>query len=99
MCVTYTYINGFVGVDARVAESVRRDHLAAGGVGGRGRVGVGAYMLNTWSEEYNTVFYFYSYSACFMNTVTLNMHISMSYTGFIRRNTVFVFVWLRPRNT
>jgi len=34
-----------------------------------------------------------------MNTVTLNMYISVSYTGLIRRKTLFVFVWLHPRNT
>jgi len=57
-----------------------------------------AYMLNTRGEEYNTAFY--SYLACFiMKTVTLNMYISMSYTGLSRRNTVFVFLWLLPRNT
>ena len=34
-----------------------------------------------------------------MNTVALNMYVSMSYKGLTRRNTVFVFVWLHPRNT
>jgi len=52
-------------------------------------------MLNTRGGEYNTVFY--SYLDCFMNTITLNMYISMACTGFTRRNTSFVFVWLRPR--
>jgi len=33
-----------------------------------------------------------------MNTVTLNMHIAMSYAGLTRQNTVFVFWLLRPRN-
>jgi len=42
--------------------------------------GQGPYMLNTCSAEKNTVFY--SYLACFMNTVILNMEVSMSYTGF-----------------
>jgi len=46
---------------------------------------------------YNTVFY--SDLACFMNTIILNIGISMSYTGLNRRNTVFVFLWLPPRNT
>jgi len=55
------------------------------------------YMLNTRAEEYYTVFY--SYVACFMNTSTLNVYISMPYAGLTRRNTVFVFVWLSPRNT
>ena len=34
-----------------------------------------------------------------MNTAPLNMYISMSYTWFTRRNMLFVFLWLRPRNT
>jgi len=29
-----------------------------------------SYMLNTWSKEQNTVFY--SFVACFVNTLTLN---------------------------
>ena len=56
-----------------------------------------AYVGNTRIAAYNTVFY--SYLACFMNTFTLNMYVSMSHTGVTRRNTVFVFLWLRPRNT
>jgi len=56
-----------------------------------------AYMLNTRNEENNTVFY--SYLACFVNTFTLNMYVYMSYTGLTRRNTVFIFLWLRHRNT
>ena len=42
---------------------------------------------------------FYSYLACFMNTVTLNMYMFMLYTGLTRRSALFVFLWLRPRNT
>jgi len=38
------------------------------------------YMLNTRNEEKNTVFY--SYVACFVNTFTLTMNVSVSYTGF-----------------
>ena len=34
-----------------------------------------------------------------MNTVTLDMNMFLSNTGFIGRNTVFIFVWLLPRNT
>jgi len=34
-------------------------------------------VLNMQSEEENTIFY--SYPACFLNTLTLNMHVSMSY--------------------
>jgi len=37
-------------------------------------------MLNTRSAEKNTVFY--SYLTCFVNTVILDMEVSMSYTGF-----------------
>jgi len=55
------------------------------------------YILNTRGEEKHTVFY--AYVACFMNTLTLNMYLSMSYTGLHRRDTLFVFVWLRHRNT
>ena len=69
---------------------------------GQGLTGAGvcmlcAYMLNTRNEENNTVFY--SYLACFVNTFTLNMYVSMSCTGLTRRNTLFVFLWLRHRNT
>jgi len=54
-------------------------------------------MLNMRSQEYNTVFY--SWLARFMNTVALNVSMFLSNTGFTRRNTVFIFVCLRPRNT
>jgi len=54
-------------------------------------------MLNTRRKEPNTVFY--SYLACFMNTFILNMYVLLSSTGWTRRNTSFVFLWLRPRNT
>jgi len=56
---------------------------AKGGVNNESRVwtrsgggGVGSYMLNTRHEENNTVFY--SYSACLVNTLTLNMYAFMS---------------------
>jgi len=55
------------------------------------------YILNTRNEEHNTGFD--SYVACFVNTPTLTMYVSMSYTGLTRRNTVFMFLWLRHRNT
>jgi len=55
------------------------------------------YVLNMRSEEYNTVFY--SYSARFVNTITLNMNMFLSSTGRTRQNTLFILVWLRPRNT
>jgi len=54
-------------------------------------------MLNTRNEEKNTVFY--SYLACLMNTFTLNIYVSTSYTEWSRRNTLFIFLWLRHRNT
>ena len=54
-------------------------------------------MLNTRNEANNTVFY--SCLAWFVNMVTLNMYMFMLYIGLIKRNTVFVFVNLRPRNT
>ena len=33
-----------------------------------------------------------------MNTATINMNMFLSNTEFTRRNTFFIFVWLRPRN-
>jgi len=42
---------------------------------------------------------FYLYLACFVHIVTLNMYEFLSYTGLTRRNTLFIFVWLRHRNT
>jgi len=36
------------------------------------------YVLNTRNEEKNMIFY--SYLACFVNTFTLNIYVSMSYT-------------------
>jgi len=56
-----------------------------------------AYMLNTRTQEETTVFY--SYLACSVNTLTLNKHEFLSYTGLTRRNMLFIFVWLRHRNT
>jgi len=55
------------------------------------------YMLNTRSEEKNTVFY--SCSSCLVNALTLNTRVFMPYTGYTRRNTLFVLLWLRHRNT
>ena len=34
-----------------------------------------------------------------MSTVPLNIYTFLSNTGFTRRNTLFIFLWLRPRNT
>ena len=34
-----------------------------------------------------------------MNIFPLNMYEFLSYTGFTRRNTLFIFVWLCHRNT
>jgi len=45
----------------------------------------------------NTVFN--AQVACFMNTVTLYMYVSMLYTGLHRWNMLFVFLWLRHRTT
>ena len=56
----------------------------------------GVPMLNTRNEEYNAVFY--SYLACVVNTSTLNIYVSMAYTGWTRWNTVFICLWLRHRN-
>jgi len=54
-------------------------------------------MLNTQNEKRNTVFY--SYLASFVNTFSLNMYVSMSYTRFTKRNPVFIILWLRRRDT
>ena len=34
-----------------------------------------------------------------MNTGSLNMNMFLSNAGFTARNTLIIFVWLRPRNT
>ena len=34
-----------------------------------------------------------------MNTFPLNMDELLSYTGTTRRNTLFILLWLCPRNT
>ena len=34
-----------------------------------------------------------------MNSAPLHIYMFLSNTGFARRNTLFIFVWLRPRNT
>ena len=34
-----------------------------------------------------------------MNTFTLKMYVSISYTELTRRNTVFIFLWQHSRNT
>jgi len=60
-------------------------------------MGEEAHMLISRKEEKNTVFY--SRLTCFVNTFTLNMLVSMLYTGLTRRNALFIFVWLRHRNT
>jgi len=54
-------------------------------------------MLNTRNEVKNTGFY--SYLACFVHTFTLNMYVSMSFTGVLRRDRYFIFLWLRHMNT
>jgi len=38
------------------------------------------------------------YLACFANTFPLNVYEFLSYPGLTRRNTLFIFVWLRHRN-
>jgi len=55
------------------------------------------YEAQSLNKEKNTVNY--SYLACCMNACPLNMYESLSYTGFTRRNTLFIFAWLCPRNT
>ena len=57
--------------------------------GGKGEVGGYPRMLNTRREGYNSVSY--SYLDCFVNTFSLNMYVSISYTGLTRRNTFCIF--------
>jgi len=52
-------------------------------------------MLNTQNEETNTVFY--TYVACFVNTLTLNMYVSMSFTGFTRGEYVIHVLVVAPQ--
>jgi len=54
-----------------------------------GTKGCEAYVLNMRSEGNYSVFY--SYSAYFVHTRTLNMHALLSYAGRARRDTLFVF--------
>jgi len=56
-----------------------------------------AYVLNTRSDDINTILY--SDFTYFVNTFTLNMYVSMPGKGFNRRNTLFVFLRRRHRNT
>jgi len=63
-------------------------------------LGVHAEVMLTLHVEYamrRIYTVFYSYLACFMNTVVLNIYVFLSNAGFIRRNTVCIFLWLRPR--
>jgi len=60
-------------------------------------VGLRPYVLNTRSEECNTVFC--SCLAYLANILCSSMFICMSYTGLTRRDTLFVFLRLRHRNT
>jgi len=52
-------------------------------------------MLNTRNEETNLVFY--SYLACFVNTFTLNMYISMPYAGFNQAEYVIHILVIAPQ--
>jgi len=54
-----------------------------------------AYMLNARNEEKNTVFY--SCSACFVNTFTLNTHVSMAYTGLTQAEYVIRNLVVAPQ--
>jgi len=53
-------------------------------------------MLNTRSEEENTILY--SNLACFVNTFILNMSVFLSYTVLHRRNTWLILLWLCERH-
>jgi len=63
-------------------------------------------------EKYGVLFIFSMFSvpcACVLvsplyykpsvNTQALDMHVFMPYTELTRRNTLFVYLWLRHRNT
>ena len=52
-----------------------------------------------YAERGNEYGILYIFLACFVNLLALNMYESMSYTGVPRRNTLFIFVGLRDRNT
>jgi len=52
-------------------------------------------MLNTQHEETNTVLY--SYLACFVNTYTLDMYVSMAYTGFYQTECVIHILVIAPQ--
>jgi len=72
-------------------------HGQAGDVWWTGEEGGRAYMLNKRNEENHTVFY--ACLACLVTTFTLNVYVSISYTGGDRQTTLFIFLWLRHRNT
>jgi len=55
--------------------------------------------LHVEYEERKKKTVFYLDFARFTNTVTLKMNMFLSHIGLTRRNTSFIFVWLRPRNT
>jgi len=46
-------------------------------------------------KQYGILFTF----SLYMNTLTLHVYVFLSNIGFTRRNTLFVFLWLRRRNT
>jgi len=52
-------------------------------------------VLNTQSEKTNTIFY--SDSAYFVHTFTLNMCVCMSYTGFNQAEYVFHILVIAPQ--
>jgi len=52
-------------------------------------------MLNTRNEENHTVFY--SCAACFVNTFTWNMFVSMPYIGLTLRNTCIPILVVAPQ--
>jgi len=66
--------------------------------------GCGSYMLNTRNRENNTVFYsYFIFSSLFCEYYSpwicmYPCHIHIQGTGWHRRKTLFVFVWLRHRN-
>jgi len=52
-----------------------------------------------WTREaQKKILYSISFSLLY-EYINLNVYVSMSYTGLHRRNALFIFVWLRHRNT
>ena len=85
----YIYIYVYIYTYIMYIACAKRNHVPAS-------TNPKSYMLNTRNKDTNAVFC--TYLACFVKTFSLNMYLSMAYTGLTRRNTMFVFLWPRDRN-